>query len=117
MELQVFRNAEFGSVRTTVIDGEPYIVGKDVAEILGYTNPQKALRDHVDDEDKTLNETFTVNEADTVGRHSGFVLLSVARHRFRYNSGAVYDDFGSFIIKNIALRLGFVINVVVAVNP
>lgn len=61
MELQVFRNAEFGSVRTTVIDGEPYIVGKDVAEILGYTNPQKALRDHVDDEDKTLNETFTVN--------------------------------------------------------
>lgn len=61
MELQVFRNAEFGSVRTTVIDGGPYIVGKDVAEILGYTNPQKALRDHVDDEDKTLNETFTVN--------------------------------------------------------
>lgn len=61
MELQIFQNTEFGSVRTAAIDGEPYFVGKDVAEILGYSNPQKALRDHVDDEDKTLNESFTVN--------------------------------------------------------
>lgn len=43
------------------IDGEPYFVGKDVAEILGYSNPQKALRDHIDEEDKTLNDLFTVN--------------------------------------------------------
>ncbi len=61
MELQIYQSAEFGSVRTAAIDGEPYFVGKDVAEILGYSNPQKALRDHVDDEDKTLNESFTVN--------------------------------------------------------
>jgi len=61
MELQIYKNAEFGSVRTTTIKGEPMFVGKDVAEILGYTNPQKALRDHVDEEDKTLNESFTVN--------------------------------------------------------
>lgn len=61
MELQIFQNTEFGSVRTAAIDGEPYFVGKDVAEILGYSNPQKALRDHVDDEDKTLHESFTVN--------------------------------------------------------
>lgn len=60
-ELTVFKNADFGEVRTLVIDGEPYFVGKDVAEILGYSNPQKALRDHVDEEDKTLNELFTVN--------------------------------------------------------
>ncbi|MCW6662747.1 phage antirepressor KilAC domain-containing protein [Aerococcaceae bacterium NML190073] len=60
-ELQIFQNTEFGSVRTTAINGEPFFVGKDVAEILGYSNPQKALRDHVDDEDKTLNESFTVN--------------------------------------------------------
>ncbi|GAJ27539.1 phage antirepressor protein [Liquorilactobacillus sucicola DSM 21376 = JCM 15457] len=40
-------------VRTVKINDEPYFVGKDVAEILGYKNPQKALRDHVDDEDKT----------------------------------------------------------------
>ena len=51
-ELQVFQNAEFGSVRTAAINGEPFFVGKDVAEILGYSNTRKALTDHVDDEDK-----------------------------------------------------------------
>lgn len=61
MELQIYKNAELGSVRTAVIGGEPFFVGKDVAVILGYRNPQKALRDHVDEEDKTLNDSFTVN--------------------------------------------------------
>lgn len=61
MELQIYKNAELGSVRTAVIDGEPFFVGKDVAVILGYSNPQKALRDHVDEEDKTVNNSFTVN--------------------------------------------------------
>ena len=60
MELQTF-NFENQQVRTIEIDNEPYFVGKDVATILGYSNPQKAVRDHVDEEDKTLNETFTVN--------------------------------------------------------
>lgn len=60
-EIKVFNNAEFGSVRTVMVNDEPYFVGKDVAEILGYTNPQKSIRDHVDEEDKTLNESFTVN--------------------------------------------------------
>ena len=50
--IEIFKNAEFGEVRTQTIDGEPYFVGKDVAEILGYSNTQKAIRDHVDDEDK-----------------------------------------------------------------
>ena len=59
--LQIFKNDSFGEVRTLIIDNEPWFVGKDVADILGYTNPQKALRDHIDDEDKTLNELFTVN--------------------------------------------------------
>lgn len=52
MELQVFNNAEFGSVRTTTVNGEVMFVGKDVADVLGYTNTAKAIRDHVDDEDK-----------------------------------------------------------------
>lgn len=60
-ELQIFKNQEFGTIRTTGINGEPYFVGKDVAEALGYTNPQKAIRDHVDEEDRTVNESFTVN--------------------------------------------------------
>lgn len=51
-ELQVFNNSELGSVRTTTINGEPFFVGKDVADILGYTNTPKAIRDHVDEEDK-----------------------------------------------------------------
>ncbi|MDO4454998.1 MAG: phage antirepressor [Eubacteriales bacterium] len=60
-KIQVFQNAEFGEIRTVIINNEPWFVGKDVAEILGYSNPQKALRDHVDEEDKTVNESFTVN--------------------------------------------------------
>lgn len=60
-EVQIFNNDEFGSVRTLTINDEPWFVGKDVAEILGYSNPQKAIRDHVDTEDKTVNESFTVN--------------------------------------------------------
>lgn len=60
-EIQIFNNPEFGEIRTLEINNEPWFVGKDIADVLGYTNPQKAIRDHVDDEDKTLNETFTVN--------------------------------------------------------
>lgn len=51
-ELQIFKNDEFGQVRTTIINDEPYFVGKDVAGILGYSNLDKAIRQHVDPEDK-----------------------------------------------------------------
>lgn len=50
--LKIFSNPDFGEVRTLSIDGEPWFVGKDVADILGYTNPRDALAKHVDDEDK-----------------------------------------------------------------
>ena len=60
-EIKIFEHEQFGSVRTILIDGQPWFVGKDVAIALGYTNPQKALRDHVDVEDLTVNESFTVN--------------------------------------------------------
>lgn len=52
--LEVFNNSEFGSVRTLVIKDEPYFVGKDVAEILGYSNASKAVSVHVDEDDKTF---------------------------------------------------------------
>lgn len=58
-ELQIFNNDEFGSVRTLTINDEPWFVGKDVAEILGYSNPLKAIRTHVDDEDKGVNDLVT----------------------------------------------------------
>lgn len=51
-ELEIFENNEFGKVRTIMHNDKPYFVGKDVAEILGYLNTQKAIRDHIDDEDK-----------------------------------------------------------------
>ena len=59
--IEIFKNEQFGEVRTTVINNEPLFAGKDVAEILGYTNPQKAIRDHVDEEDRTVNDLFIVN--------------------------------------------------------
>ena len=53
-EMQIFQNAEFGSVRTADINGVPYFVGKDVAEILGYERSTKATMDHVDEDDRIL---------------------------------------------------------------
>ncbi len=51
-QVMLFENKEFGEIRTLIIDGQPYFVGKDVAEILGYSNSSKAVSNHVDDEDK-----------------------------------------------------------------
>src|SRR5699024_8491022 len=55
-DLMIFKNEEFGEIRGSEIDNEPYIVGIDIAKALGYENPQKALRDHVDNEDKKMGE-------------------------------------------------------------
>ena len=52
--LTVFENPEFGSIRTIELDGEPWLVGKDVAAALGYSNTKDALASHVDDEDKRI---------------------------------------------------------------
>lgn len=68
-EIKIFENEEFGSVRTLEINGEPYFVGKDVAEILGYANASKALIDHVDDEDKLNNETLS-----SLGQRGGWII-------------------------------------------
>ncbi len=70
MELQVYKNVEFGSVRTTTIGGQPYFVGKDVASILGYTNTRKALIDHVDEEDKG------VTKCDTLGGKQDLTIIN-----------------------------------------
>ena len=61
-ELTLFQNPEFGTIRSLTIDGEPWFVGKDVAEALGYSNASKAVMTHVDDEDKTFS---MVNIADS----------------------------------------------------
>lgn len=51
-EMQIFESKEFGQIRTVEIDGEPYFVGKDVANVLGYADTKNALKAHVDEEDK-----------------------------------------------------------------
>lgn len=65
-DLQIFNNEEFGQIRTLMIDGEPWFVGKDVAAILGYSNTKKAIADHVDSEDKMQRDGVTIR--DPMGR-------------------------------------------------
>ncbi|ENJ9653499.1 phage antirepressor [Clostridium botulinum] len=60
IEMQVFKNKQFGEIRTIEVDNKPYFVGKDVAEILGYAKPQNAIATHVD-EDDTLKQGITDN--------------------------------------------------------
>ena len=67
--LQIFDSPDFGQIRTIQQNGEPWFVGKDVAEILGYTNPSKALVDHVDDEDKLNNDSLT-----SLGQRGGWLI-------------------------------------------
>lgn len=62
--LQVFENPKFGKVRFQMIDGDPWFCGKDVCDILGYSNPWKAMQDHVSEDDLTKCEVI-----DSKGRY------------------------------------------------
>ena len=76
-ELTIFENPEFGAIRTVELDGEPWLVGKDVAAALGYTDTDQALRRHVDDEDK-LTRNFDgsgQNRSMTIINESGLYSL------------------------------------------
>ena len=68
-EIQIFNNEEFGDIRTIEINGEPWFVGKDLTDILGYQNASKALIDHVDDEDKLNNESLS-----SLGQRGGWIV-------------------------------------------
>ncbi len=78
-ELKIFKNPEFGSVRTVEIDGEPWLVGKDVAKILGYTDAYGALKKHVDDEDRQncQNDSFETPRGMTIINESGLYSLVI----------------------------------------
>ena len=60
MKYEIYKNAEFGEIRTMDINGEPWFVGKDVAEALGYSNARKAVLVHVDAEDKGVTKWDTL---------------------------------------------------------
>ena len=56
---KIFNNKEFGQIRTLIIDGEPWFVGKDIAEALGFKNPRQGLATNVADEDKGVHSVDT----------------------------------------------------------
>ena len=69
-EIQIFKNEEFGQVRVLEINGEGWLVGKDVAEVLGYSNTSDALKKHVDIEDKG------VAKCDTLGGSQEMIVIN-----------------------------------------
>ncbi len=80
-QVMLFENKEFGEIRTLMIDGQPYFVGKDVAEILGYSNTKDAIIVHVDEDDRRIiqkseNTTFEIpNRGLTIINESGLYSL------------------------------------------
>ena len=69
-ELKIFENNTFGAIRTMTINGDPYFVGKDVAEVLGYSNTRDALAKRVDEEDKG------VANCDTLGGSQNLTIIN-----------------------------------------
>ena len=76
-ELKIFESPEFGTVRTVTVNGEPWLVGRDVAEALGYSNPRKAISDHVDAEDRGVTKCDTLGgpQEMTIINESGLYAL------------------------------------------
>ena len=68
-QLQIFSNPDFGDIRAIEVDGEPWLVGKDAATALGYSNPAKALADHVLDKFKLYNESLS-----SLGQRGGWLI-------------------------------------------
>lgn len=68
-EVMTFSNDEFGTIRTLSINNEPWFVGKDICSKLGYKNPSKSIKDHVDDEDKLNNESLS-----SLGQRGGWLI-------------------------------------------
>ena len=77
-ELQVFKNEEFGQIRTMEINGEPWFVGRDIANALGYQDARKAVNSHTDEDDRTnrpISDALGRNQETTVINESGLYSL------------------------------------------
>ncbi|MDU7212517.1 phage antirepressor [Clostridium sp.] len=89
--IQVFSNEQFGQVRVITKDGEPWFVGKDVSEILGYLEPNKAITRHTDEDDrikhpitdnlKRVQETWVINESGLYSLIFGSKMESAAKFK------------------------------------
>ena len=76
--IQGFFNEEFGEVRGIVINGKPYAVGTDIAKCVGYTNPRKALIDHVSENNKIDGGTIRYSILDSLGREQYPIFINEA---------------------------------------
>lgn len=76
-EIKIFENSTFGKVRTVEIHGDVWFVGRDVATALGYSNPRKAIADHIYEEDKGVTKCYTLGGTQdiTVINESGVYAL------------------------------------------
>lgn len=81
--IQVFENKQFESIRTMMMDNEPWFAGNDVAHDLGYIRPRKAVMDHVEDEDKMLitpqsltSQNRTLDNPDAIVPNRGLVMIN-----------------------------------------
>lgn len=75
--IKVFENSEFGKVRTVILDDEPWFIGKDVTDILGYQNGSRDINRHVDEDDRQnyQNGTFESNRGMAIINESGLYSL------------------------------------------
>lgn len=107
-ELQLF-NFENNQVRTLLINDEPWFVGKDVAQILGYSNPRDALSKHVDNEDKNsvaIRDGNKGNPNQTVINESGVSLTTISK---AYNGKPISDKSAKKIADALVINLDLLI--------
>lgn len=115
-DLRIFNSQEFGCIRTTKISGSPWFVAKDIAEALGYSNPRKAVYDHVSPEDKGVTKWSTPGGAQevTVINESGLYALifgskkESAKRFKRWVTAEVLPEIrktGSYQIENLSKEM------------
>lgn len=126
-EMTIFQNPEFGQVRTITRDGEPWFVGVDVCNALGYSNSRKAIHDHVDNDDKGVTKSDTpggkqnvviINESGLYALIFGSTLESAKRFKHWVTSEVLPSirKTGSYTVskyKPKATSVGEVVNLIV----
>lgn len=124
-QLRIFEHSEFGKVRTVLQNGEIWFVGKDIASALGYSNPQKAVRVHISNEDRGMNEMDTpsgrqriviINESGMYALIFGSKLESAKRFKhwvisevlpaIRKNGGYGHPDYTQLIMQTATVVCG-----------
>ena len=80
MDIAIFKNEEFGQVRSVMIGDEPWFVGKDVAEALGYSNASKAVSVHVSEEDRILKTLEADSQNGNVVKTQTALLNEMEQH-------------------------------------